>query len=32
MALVEDNHYTLFDIAMAGFRGIHVSWFLDSIK
>ena len=32
MALVEDNHYTLFDIAVAGFRGIHVSWFLDSIK
>lgn len=32
MALVEDNHYTLFEIAEAGFRGIHVSWFLDSIN
>ena len=31
MALVEDNHNTLFDIAEAGFRGIHVSWFLDCV-
>ena len=30
MALVEDNHYTLCDIAEIGFMGIHVSWFLES--
>ena len=29
MALIEDHHNTLIDIADHGFRGIHTSWFLD---
>lgn len=29
MALVEDNHYALFEASEYGFRGIHVSWFMD---
>lgn len=32
MALVEDNHYTLFEIAETGFRGIHISWFLEALE
>lgn len=32
MALVEDNHYVLFDVNKYRFRGIHVSWFLDTIE
>lgn len=29
MAIVEDHHNTLIDIADHGFRGIHTAWFLD---